>query len=68
VIICALEMAAVPVGTALGAAQIVGLIAAIISYVMVWINAMLSLISSMNSMSNAANQAVPGGAWPRAVV
>ncbi|NHB84490.1 hypothetical protein G7085_07390 [Tessaracoccus sp. HDW20] len=68
VIISVLEMAAVPVGTALGAAQIVGLIAAIISYVMVWINAMASMISSMNTMSNAANQAVPGGAWPKAVV
>lgn len=68
IITAALEMAAVPVGTAIGAAQIIGLIGAIIAYVMVWVNAMLGMISSMSTMSNAAHQAVPGGAWPVAVV
>lgn len=68
IITAALEMAAVPVGTAIGAAQIIGLIGAIISYVMVWINAMLSMIASMSTMANAAHQAVPGGSWPVAVV
>ena len=68
VIVAALEMAAVPVGTAIGAAQVIGLITKIIAYVMTWINAMIGLITSMVTMENAAHQAVPGGTWPPAVV
>lgn len=68
IIVAALEMAAVPAGTAIGAAQIIGLITKIIAYVMVWVNAMLGMISSMVIMENAAHQAVPGGTWPPATV
>lgn len=68
IIVAAIEMAAIPVGTAVGAAQILGLVGAIITYIMVWVNAMLSMISSMSAMENAAHQAVPGGQWPKAVV
>lgn len=68
IIQAALTMAAIPVGTAIGAAEIVGLVSAILAFIMVWVNAMLSMISSMSAMENAAHQAVPGGQWPKAVV
>ena len=67
-IVAALTMAAIPVGTAIGAAEIIALIGAIITYIMVWVNAMLGMITSMVEMENAAHQAVPGGQWPKAVV
>ena len=68
IIQAALTMAAIPVGTAIGAAEIIGLIGAILTYIMVWVNAMLGMITSMVEMENAAHQAVPGGQWPKAVV
>ena len=68
IIQAALTMAAIPVGTAIGAAEIIALIGAIITYIMVWVNAMLGMITSMVEMENAAHQAVPGGQWPKAVV
>ena len=68
IITAATEMAVVPVGTAVGAAQVVALIGSIITYVMVWITAMLTMISSMSEMSSIAREAVPGGSWPVAVL
>lgn len=68
IIQAALTMAAIPVGTAIGAAEIIALIGAILTYIMVWVNAMLGMITSMVEMENAAHQAVPGGQWPKAVV
>ena len=63
-----ITMCAVPVGTPIGAAEILGLVSAIIGFIMVWVNAMISMIQQMSAAENAAHGAVPGGEWPKAVV
>lgn len=60
-----IELAAVPVGTAIGAAQILGLVGAIFGYIMVYVNAMMGIIQQVSDMKNAASS-VPGAQWPQA--
>lgn len=67
IIIAIIEMAAVPVGTAIGAAQILGLVAAILTYIMVYVSAMMGIINQVSEMNNAAS-AVTGAPWPQAAV
>lgn len=67
IIAAALEMAAVPVGTPIGAAQIFGLVAAIFTYIMVYVKAMLAIIQQSNELNQAASK-VQGGQWPKARV
>ena len=67
VIQAVITLAAIPVGTAIGAAEILGLVGAIIAYFAVWINGMMKLLKSMSEMENAAHQAIPA-TWPKAVV
>lgn len=59
-----IELAAVPVGTAIGAAQIMGLVGAIFGYIMVYVKAMMAIIQQVSEMNNAAS-AVPGSQWPQ---
>lgn len=67
IIIAIVEMAAVPVGTAIGAAQIMGLVAAILTYIMVYVKAMMGIINQVSEMNNAASS-VTGAQWPQAAV
>lgn len=67
IIIAVIELAAVPVGTAIGAAQIFGLVAAILTYIMVYVSAMMGIISQVSEMNNAASS-VTGAQWPQAIV
>lgn len=62
-----IEMAAVPVGTAIGAAQVIGLVGAIFGYIMVYVKAMMGIIQQVSEMNNAASS-VPGSQWPQAAV
>ncbi|WP_143937203.1 hypothetical protein [Tessaracoccus rhinocerotis] len=67
IIIAIVEMAAVPVGTAIGAAQVLALVAAIFTYIMVYVKAMMGIIAQVSEMNNAASS-VPGSQWPRAAI
>lgn len=65
-IVAALAMvAAPPVSTAAGAAAAIGLVGAILSYIMVYVNAMMGIIRQSSELGNAAS-AIPGGQWPTA--
>ena len=65
IISAALSMAAIPVGTAVGASAVMGLVSAVFAYTMVYVTAMLGIIQQSSELGNAAS-AIPGGQWPRA--
>lgn len=67
IITAATAMAAIPVGTAVGAATVMGLVSAVIAYIMVYVNAMMEIIQQSSALGNAAST-VPGGQWPTATV
>lgn len=58
-----ITMAAVPAGTAIGAAEIFGLVGAIITFVTVFITAMTQIIQQSSELGNAGSS-VNGGRWP----
>ncbi|MGV8845185.1 hypothetical protein [Tessaracoccus sp.] len=67
IITAALSMAAVPVGTAVGASAVIGLVGAVLSYVMVYVTAMMGIIQQSSELGNAASS-IPGGQWPTATI
>lgn len=66
IITAALAMAAIPVGTAVGASAVIGLVSAVFTYIMVYVTAMMGIIQQSSALGNAASN-VPGGKWPTAV-
>lgn len=65
IITAAVAMAAVPVGTAGGAAAVMKLVAAVLAYITVYVTAMMGIIRQSSQLGNAASS-VPGGQWPSA--
>lgn len=67
IITAAVSMAAIPVGTAVGAAAVMGLVSAVLGYIMVYVNAMMGIIQQSSALGNAAST-IPGGQWPKASI
>lgn len=63
IIASALSMAAIPVGTAVGAGAVIGLVAKVFALIMVYVTAMMQIIRQSSELGNAASS-VPGGQWP----
>lgn len=65
IITAAVAMAAIPVGTAAGAAAVIKLVGAVLAMIMVYVKAMMGIIQQSSALGNAASS-VPGGQWPMA--
>ncbi|OYN94922.1 hypothetical protein B0O41_0891 [Propionibacteriaceae bacterium ES.041] len=62
------KMAAVPAGTAIGAAEIIGLIAAIVATIKVFVDLVNSLASQAREFTSAVATVPMQGTWPAATV
>lgn len=60
-------MIGVPVGTVAGAAAAIGLVGAILAFVMVFVTAMMAINRQVSDLSGAAGR-VSGGQWPQATL
>ncbi len=58
---------AVPVGTAIAAADVIQLVMAIISMVKVWVEAIMAIRSQTGAIRDAAGSAAPTSQWPAIV-
>lgn len=59
-----IKVAAVPVGTAVAAKDVIALVLSIIEMVKVWVEAVTAVISQTAQLRSAAQSAAPGGEWP----